>query len=709
MVRMLTMAASSMAPAAPAAAPWPALREELQLFEAGANPDGSPAWHISDPVRNHFVRIGWLEFEMLKRWSLADPRAIAAGIAAHTTLSPAASDVEAFVLFLREQSLLRQVTARAPASRFGWNWLLHHYLFIRIPLLRPARMLEALAPRLDWLYSARFLVLTLLAGITGIVLAARQWDVVVSSLGRAFTWEGSLGFLGALALSKCIHELSHALTATRHGVRVGHMGVALVVMWPMAYTDTGESWKLASPRHRLAIASAGILAELALAAWCTLLWVFLPDGGLRGAVFFLATTAWVWTLAINASPFMRFDGYFILSDWLDIPGLHQRAAQWARRWLRHTLLGMDEPEPENLPAHYRRGLIVFSVITWFYRVVVFFGIALLVYHAFFKLLGIVLFAVEIWYFMARPVFYEMKTWWLRRDQIDAGKGRLWAALALTLLLAGLIPWPTRVSAPGVLRAGVEQTVYSPYAARLETLQLAEGQTIAVGGVVAELFAPRQAGERNKAIAAAEGYGRAASGALALDSDGAARQVMADSKRARWSAEAGARSAELARLRLVADEDGEVHDINPALAPGSWVNAATPIAWIVQRGRWRVEAMVGEEDRLRLQAGGRATVVVHGRTQLLAGRIVAIDDTRVQRLPHMLLAASHGGPLTVVPGESGGALRPTDAVYRVLIEGDGDAERPSVRYVRVHLEAHSESPALRWVANGLSVLLQQAGF
>jgi len=166
---------------------------------------------------------------------------------------------------------------------------------------------------------------------------------------------------------------------------------------------------------------------------------------------------------------------------------------------------------------------------------------------------------------------------------------------------------------------------------------------------------------------------------------------------------------LARLRLIAADGGEIRDVNPLLAKGSWVNAATPIAWVVQPGSWRVEAMVNEEDRLRLREGGAATVVVHGRTQVLKGRIVAIDNTRAQRLPHLLLAASHGGPLHVVPGEAGGALRPVDAVYRVLIEGDGDHDRAAVRAVRVHLEAQSESAALRWFASSLSVLIQQAGF
>ena len=138
---MLAIPAGAISAPAAAAAGWPALREELQLHAAGANPDGSPAWHIADPVRNHFVRIGWLEFEMLQRWGLSDARAIAAAIRAETTLAAEPYNVEAFVLFLREQSLLRQVEPRASLHRFGWNWLLHNYLFMRIPLVRPAHAL----------------------------------------------------------------------------------------------------------------------------------------------------------------------------------------------------------------------------------------------------------------------------------------------------------------------------------------------------------------------------------------------------------------------------------------------------------------------------------------------------------------------------------------------------------------------------------------
>jgi putative peptide zinc metalloprotease protein len=707
-----TFAAPAEMPTPPSpSAPWPALREELQLHPAGDNRDGSPSWHVSDPVRNQFFRIGWLEFEMLRRWSLADPVAIASDIRATTTLAPDPDDVVQFAAFLRGQSLTRS-PAPPPATAGGpgdWRWWLHHYLFVRIPLIRPQRLLRRLAPTLGLFYTRWFLVATLLAGISGIALAARQWDTVSAQLLRVFSLEGTVGFLSALAVSKLIHEFAHAVTATRLGVRVAHMGVALVVMWPMAYTDTGESWKLAEPRKRLAIASAGILAELALAAWCTLCWVFLPDGALRSAVFFLATTAWVWTLAINASPFMRFDGYFILCDAIDFPGLHERAGRWGKRWLRRMVPGLNEPPPEILAPGLRRFLTGFALATWVYRLVVFFGIALVVYHAFFKALGIFLFVVEIMVFIVNPVRRELGVWWMRRAAVSWGRRLAFLVMLALATCALLFPWPSRVDGVGVLRAGGEQAIYAPYPAQLQSLAVAQGQAVTAGQPLAELAAPRQAQARDQAAALAAGYGRSARSGLGADRDSAAREIVAEGQRARYAAESRAYEAELARLRLTAQSAGQVVDVDPMLAPGSWVNAATPLAWVVQPAQWQADVLVAESDRRRIAVGGRVTVVVQGRTQVLEGRIVAIDDVRVQRLPHLLLAANHGGPIAVAPGTGKADLQPTENLYRVAVQGDGDTARPTVRRIRAHLEAERESVGWRWLSAGLSALIQQAGW
>ncbi|WP_157272089.1 HlyD family efflux transporter periplasmic adaptor subunit [Azohydromonas aeria] len=696
-------------PSAAAPPPWPALREELQLHDGGRNRDGSPAWHVGDPVRNLFFRIGWLEFEMLRRWHLGSAEAIARDIERHTTLAPTPEDVRDFAGFLATHQLLQRGRARAPLP--AWRWLLQNYLFVRIPLLRPARLLQALLPWTGWLFTRRFLGLTALAALAGVLLALRQLDAVEANLRGALSWDGVLGFAGALFVSKLLHELGHALVATRLGVRVGHMGVALLVMWPMPYTDTGESW-MRSPRRRLAIASAGIGAELALAAWCTLAWSFVPDGGLRNALFFLATTAWVLTLAVNASPFMRFDGYYILADALDLPGLHERAGRLGRHALRKAIAGFDDPVPEVLAPAWRRALTAFAFATWLYRLVLFVGIALVVYHAFFKALGVFLFFVEIMVFVIRPLWAELRVWWRRRAEV-APRRRV-AALALlgAALLVLLPPWWGGIAAPGVLRAAVEQPVFAPYAARLEHMAMAEGAAVDAGTLLAELTAPAQQQERDKARALSAAYGRAARGALGMERDGAAQEAVAEQQATRWDAQRRAHEAELQRLRLLPLEAGQVRDLDPALRPGAWVGAARPLALVVDGRRWRVEALVSERDRLRLALGAPAVVIAQGRFRKLAGRVAGIDDSPVTRLPHLLLAQDHGGAIALNPTVPRRELKPAGAWFRVQVEGslDGADAAPvqAVQAVQVHFQGRRESLGRIWVESALSVLIQQSG-
>ena len=211
------------------------------------------------------------------------------------------------------------------------------------------------------------------------------------------------------------------------------MGVALVVLWPMLYTDTSESWRLRSSRQRLAVSSAGIVVELALAGLATLAWALAPDGIFRQAMLYLATTGWLLTLALNASPFMRFDGYFILTDLLDFPNLHERAGVLARAWLRKTLFGVTAPDSENLSLTARRALIAFALFTWLYRFTLFLGIAVAVYLLFFKALGIFLFAVEIAWFIVMPVWRELKDWRDLWPAVTTGHRRRLGLILLVLL------------------------------------------------------------------------------------------------------------------------------------------------------------------------------------------------------------------------------------------------------------------------------------
>ncbi|CZY22500.1 HlyD family efflux transporter periplasmic adaptor subunit [Enterobacter hormaechei] len=701
---MIPSALEAMAQKSP---PWPALRDELQLSSAGRNRDGSPAWHLTDPVRNLFFRLGWLEIEILKRWQMADAAVIADTIRQQTTLQPEEEDVSDFVAFLQQQQLLR--TARYRPGETVWKRLLHSYLFVRIPLIHPDRMLRRLLPMVRVLFSQAFLLLTLVVSAVGLFLAIRQWDNVVAGLHNSVSWHGALGFAVALVLSKCWHELGHAFTAARHGVRVGHMGVALLVMLPMAYTDTGESWKLSRSGERLKIACAGIVAELILAGWATLLWSLAPEGPVKNAFFFLATTAWIMTVAVNASPFMRFDGYYILSDYLDFPGLHERAGNWAKRAMRRVLWGLDDPRPENLSPGFALFLTLFAFATWIYRLILFIGIAVVVYHAFFKALGVVLFLIEIITFVVQPMFRELKVCWSRRREMPR-RHRMRLALVLAVVAVVVFtPWSGKVTLHGVLEAGVVQPVYTPFAARLSDVLVQEGQTVALNQPLFELDAPLPETSVHKASELREAWEANARGALGLDKDGPARQVMAEQMAREFAQQQNAGSGELKRLKLLAATSGVIEDVDRTVTPGSWIAPDTRIASVVNAHRWRVKALAGEEDLLRLHDGARVKVWLPGQWQPLTGEVTSIDNSAVTRLPSLLLAKDHGGPIALNPTHAKKDLRPEGVWYRVSIEGR-TPEHGGVREgrVTVSIVSEKESLARRWLNSAMLTLIQQTG-
>ena len=714
-VRLRTMAKPKVPPIN-----LPKIRDELILFPAAPNDDGTPAWMIQDPVTNRFFRIGWIDFELLIHWADFDAAALVAEVNAQTPLNVNLTDVRNLVVFLSDNQLLRidtgadmqKLLARsAGRKRSLFEWLVHNYLFFRLPLVRPQAWLAALQP---YLLKVNLPMLASPVGfiaLLGLYLVSRQWDVFTHTLVDNFTWNGVFGYTVALLFAKTIHELGHAVVATRYGVRVAHMGFAFLVMLPMLYTDTGEAWRLKNPRHRLAIASAGIAVELALASIATLIWALAADGPFRNGMFFLATTSWLMTLAVNASPFMRFDGYFIFSDILDLPNLHERAGAQARTWMRRTLLGFKDNYPENFTLGKRRGLTFFALFTWLYRLTVFLGIALLVYHFFFKLLGIVMLMVELVWFIGKPIARELAVWKARKKEIVPSRRVAFAVGLLALIVVLVFPFSSRISGYGWVHAAEQQPVHSPFSAQI--LVMPSKTAFKAGEVMFVLDSTMLGIAEGRSRDMAATRESQIAGLMGLP-DGESERLALTTQKAFFQAEEKASQDELARLTLRAPFDGELRDVDHDLAPGVWVKSREAMAMFIDPKQWVVDAYIAEEDLGRVQVGQAVRTRLHtGNQQWVDGRIEAIDVSRTTVLPTPLLSAAHSGPLAVVndtarPGqENAKVLR--DALFRVRIALAEPLPTQSVAVVRVRIDGQSESLFKSMVRKVVAVFVRESGF
>jgi putative peptide zinc metalloprotease protein len=695
----------------------PALREELALHDGPRLADGQPSWTLYDPVRNLYFQIDWLTFEILSRWRLASGGAIVQSINAETTLRASADDIELVAKFLVENQLL-QPTAQDSAASFAERLrvmrgstvkrLLHNYLFFRVPLVKPDAWLTRWQPRAEGFFTRGFMRLTLAALIVGLILVYRDFERFSATFVDLFSWQGLVGYAIALTGVKVLHELGHAFAAKRYGCRIPAMGVAFLVLWPVAYTDTNDVWKLTDKKQRLAVASAGVAAELMVAAWATLAWALLPDGVPRTVAFLLATTTWIVTIAINVSPFMRFDGYFWLSDWLEMPNLHSRAFALARWWLRERLFDLGEPPPEYFPRKRQTGLILFAYATWIYRLALFLGIAVLVYHFFIKAVGILLFVVEIGWFVVLPVWRELEAWRERWPVIRARpRTRRSAQFVLIALALLVVPWPTRVAGSAMLRPAQIYPVYAPEGVQVVGLPVSEGAKVKAGEPMIELASPDLELRWRKAHAAVASLQRQTASAGVSEMHKRDLPVLLE--------ELAMAQAELANIESVlhkyvprAPFDGELRDLDPELKRGVWVGRDERLAVLVAPGKWRVETYLDEQAVRRVRVGDRARFYAAGASPI-SFTVDAIDRDATRVLDSGMLAAPAGGSVAV--RQKNGQWIPEAAVYRVTLTGAGDVNELAGRSWRGNIVIHGawEAPAARFLSTALALFWREAGF
>jgi putative peptide zinc metalloprotease protein len=544
----------------------------------------------------------------------------------------------------------------------------------------------------------------------------RQWAEFLGTFSHMLTVEGAVWFAVALGAVKSLHELGHAVVAVRYGCRVPTMGICFMVLVPMLYTDVSDAWRLDDRRKRLAIDCAGLAVETAIACVATFAWAFLPDGLERSIAFTLATTSWILTLGLNLNPFMRFDGYYILSDFIGIENLQPRAFAIGLWRLRELLFALGRPPPERLSPAAMRWLVAYAWMTWLYRLVLFVGIAVLVYGVGFKLLGIVLFLVEIIYFVVGPVWSEVKEWWgMRNSIIAARRGIVLAACLAAGLGSSLVPLSTVVVAPAVLEDRELAQVFPPRAAMIVDTTARHGDFIDAGAVLATLASPEL--ERELQLTALKiDLATLRLARIAGDRRDRSEVIVLEETLAGLRNQLTGLKKEKQELKLLAPLTGRLAEVLPDLHAGRWLQRTEQVALISGGRQCWVHGYVSEDDIARIEPGYEATFVPEAVTAARrALRLEAIAAGGSPQLSLAELASPYGGSVAarsiVRPGEPrqlvpvagqflvGGSIAPAEGSARC---GSGQTARGTLR-----IAGRAESLAARFWRRLLKVLIRES--
>ncbi len=653
----------------------PPLRDDLEIVKGSPMANGAPSWVIYDPVSERYFEIGREVLDQLSMWSVGTINRLSGLLFSELGREVSEDDIKSTIHFLVSNSLVRDIPGndyraivekQEEMKKSILSMVTHGYLFFRIPLFRPDRFLTFTWPYVRFLFTKTSVVFFVLLAIIGFYLTSRQWDQFTGTFQYMLSIEGFLMYGLSLIFVKSLHELGHAFMATKYGLRVPTIGIAFMVLMPILYTDTSAAWRLPSRRKRLMIDAAGIFTELAIATLATIIWVFLPDGGLRLAVFTIATTGWVSSLAVNTNPFMRFDGYYILSDFLGFQNLQERGFEMARWRLRELLFAPKLPPPEILSVPMRRTVIVHAWATWIYRFFLFLGIALLVYTFFIKVVGILLFVVEIIWFILLPVFRELKRWWKMRSKLMKTRRAVVSLGVLGLVVtAVLVPWSTRISIPSVLIAEDEFRIYPPYPAKLAKLYVTEGKTVMAGDVLFQLEAPVldtkffSARERAALI-------KARIDRIGSDDRDRTERIVLINKLASINEELQGLKRLLDELSIRAQFDGTIVDLDPEIQTGMWISNKQPLALLHGKTGVSIKGYVAEANLFRFREGAQAAFFPEDPALArISLKVDRISYAGAVKLDEPYLALQFGGSIATIDNNLQ-ELIPKDAYYAVRL-------------------------------------------
>ena len=577
------------------------------------------------------------------------------------------------------QLLLGQVTPDARAvvkvqrrSRGKRRRASANPLAFRLPLWNPDAFLDDWAPRLAGLLGrpARWAGWSL--ALLGLVLLAVNGGALARD---AAAQAGSMRLLLAMWLAwplmKALHELAHALTVKALGGRVNEIGVTLMVLTPVPYVDATASAAFADKHDRIAVAAAGILVEAVIATLPLVGWLLLEPGLARELCLAVVLVGGVSTLLVNGNPLMRFDGYHVMVDALELPNLASRSLRWWNLLLQRRLLGQRRARMLDLSRGEEPWLVAYAPLSWAWRVLLLASLAL-AFSSFSQLLALALLALAAWTALLGPLAKAVR--WAWRAPEAAGQRVRAAAVFGAAGVAGLavlfaLPVTDRTYAPGIVWLPDEAFVRLHSDARIERFLVEDGTSVEAGTPVAQLANEELVAE----LARARQAWRSATieRLQRFDSD-AARAALAEDRIRQLQAEVERLESLVARLTLRAGMAGQVVIAEPQRSIGRWLAQGDTVAQVLPPGAARVRALVRNEDvaRVRDRPGEIAVRLAHAGTTAVPAVVERAVPRASRELPSPALGSLAGGPLPTDPADRSGrtAAEPRFAFDLRLPEG-----------------------------------------
>lgn len=559
-------------------------------------------------------------------------------------------------------------------------------LALRIPLLDPERFLQKTRPLGRLLFSLPGALIWLAVLLAGGWVVVAEFDALTDNLtDRVLAADNILIILIAFPLLKLVHEFGHAYAVSRWGGEVHEMGVMFLVFMPIPYVDASAASVFRSRWQRAWVSAAGMYVEMFMAALAVIGWSLMEPGMLRSILFNIALIGSVTTLLFNLNPLLRFDGYYILADVIDIPNLGTRANKHFQYLCQRYLLGLEDAVSPAIAKGEAAWFCFFSVASFCYRAVVVSLIALFVAGKFF-IIGVLLALLAVTMMVVVPL---TKLFWFlltsSRMHRRGARAYLGAGLAFTVIAAGIfmLPFPLTTYADGVVWVSEDAEVTTAESGFVQAVPHPSGSFVTQGQLVLQLSNQQLEMElmaalaRQKALlaryAADRAHDRVRSQLTAIELRH--NQTRIDDLRRRWEA-----------LSLYGQKSGTLLVGNTRDMPGSFIHKGEVLGFVVSEQSVRIRTLVeqGDAGLLRDRLQGVRVLISDNLQQEYGARMVRQTPAATDQLPSPVLSTQGGGQVVLRPDATEGDARAMNTLFHVELAFEQMPDRPKVGQ-RVHVK------------------------
>ena len=637
------------------------LRSELKFDTRSEK--GKPFVVIEDPVRSKFFQVGVDEFDFI---SSLDGQKTAGDIVnelhgvAEEKLTPeqavticqwlVQSNLVLSDSFDSSKRLGSQANAIDKQKLMGWL----NPISFKVTLFNPNNILSACQRAFSWLFSGWFLVLWLVTGGYAMSVLFGRWDDLGNASAGILSGTSWISLLVFWLLLKVVHEFAHGLACKKYGGEVPEAGVLFLLFTPMAFVNVTSMWRFSSRWHRIVVAAAGMYVELFISFVALIVWSRC-DGMMADMAYNVFLMASITTILFNANPLMRFDGYFILSDLLNVPNLYPKGTRWFGDRSRHWFFGT--PKATGLFSAEEGTVVrIYGTMAWFWKWSISVGLiiaASVMFNGAGLLLGII--GAVLW--IGLPVFNQLKSMFgaeakipysLRRTAISCAVCA--GALACLFLV---LKAPATKSAPAIVRFSDETVIRAAADGFADEILVVSGQQVRQGQELVRMHNDDLDIEIKELVAQLESAqiqsrihrqnGDLSLARVELETVAGLEIQLAEKRQQRDA------------LVLRSPISGRVFQRNLSDMNGSFIKRGDAVMSVAARDTKELVVSVDQADleSIKSNIGHEVRVMLPGRP-VFASPIERVDPRATDQPSEPRLCANSGGPLPVKPNPDASA-------------------------------------------------------